>query len=738
MNIAESYRWPMEACAYGNDAAQRGLLYLEMLRKRGNNYLAHIRDGQPPVLVFDHETVMEGATMDRPANYSLVRIINKRDIVTPNRRRRPPAPSMESADRRTVCDDRRPCIKHPKTDAKENERPIIFIDPRAGHGPGIGGSKQESQVGMALDAGHPVYFMIFSTDPMPGQTLTDVRNVQIRFIEEVRRRHPDAHKPAIVGNCQGGWAAALVGAERPDLVGPMVFNGSPLSYWAGVVGINPMRYLGGLWGGVWINSLLSDIGNGIFDGANLVGNFESLNPSNTLWTKQYHAYANVDTEEKRYLDFEKWWGGFFMLSAEEIHQIVEGLFVGNKLERGEFELDPGRPVDLKCNNNPVVVFSSFGDNITPPQQALNWIVKTYGTVEEIKRREQVIVSIGHSSIGHLGIFVSAKIARKEHKKIIASFEMLDFLPPGLYAMDIKENPNDPGDFSVTYVEQTMDDIMAMGDGWEDEEAFYTVRQLSQINDRLYRCFVGPWIRWSSNAITAETGRQLHPMRVQRYWFSDLNPWMVPIRLGASLLHSSHGRQPVSRENPFWQAQERMSETIVAGLDSFRDMRDNWCESIFKTAYENPWIRFFSPKGATQTKPDLAKLETLRRQDADQWLRAMEKGGFAEAIVRILLALGLADQKIKSKSFYVFEAIVRKNERLKALGHEKIKEIVRSQYRILQTDTDQAIASLPRLLSTKEERSQTLAIVNERKDSSKHKFNPMEQDVFDRIISVLKE
>jgi hypothetical protein len=101
---------------------------------------------------------------------------------------------------------------------------------------------------------------------------------------------------------------------------------------------------------------------------------------------------------------------------------------------------PGRRVDLKNNDNPVVVFASFGDNITPPQQAFNWIVKTYGTVEEIKRRGQVIVCIGHSKIGHLGIFVSAKIARKEHKAIIASFDMLYYLPPGLYEMKIEDDP----------------------------------------------------------------------------------------------------------------------------------------------------------------------------------------------------------------------------------------------------------------------------------------------------------
>ncbi len=41
--------------------------------------------------------------------------------------------------------------------------PVIIVDPRAGHGPGIGGVKRESEVGMAMREGRPVYFVIFYT-----------------------------------------------------------------------------------------------------------------------------------------------------------------------------------------------------------------------------------------------------------------------------------------------------------------------------------------------------------------------------------------------------------------------------------------------------------------------------------------------------------------------------------------------------------------------------------------------
>ena len=96
-----------------------------------------------------------------------------------------------------------------------------------------------------------------------------------------------------------------------------------------------MRYTGGLVGGVVPAMLLADLGNGVFDGSLLVQNFENLNPANTYWKKLYNLYAKVDTEAARFLEFERWWGGFFMMNEEEIRWIVENLFIGNRLAHGQ-------------------------------------------------------------------------------------------------------------------------------------------------------------------------------------------------------------------------------------------------------------------------------------------------------------------------------------------------------------------------------------------------------------------
>ncbi len=317
---------------YGIDSVQRSALFWDTLRERGNNYLAHEAAGKPPLLHYQWEPLADARSFERPVNYALVRIVPPDGI---------------------RIDDAL--------------RPFVIIDPRAGHGPGIGGFKEDSEVGVALKAGHPVYFVIFFPDPEPGQTLADVVDAEAELVRMVAARHPDSPKPVLVGNCQGGWAVMMLAASRPDIAGPCVINGAPMSYWAGNDAENPLRYYGGLFGGAWINLFAGDLGGGKFDGAHLVANFENLNPANALWEKYYHLYENIDDEASRFLEFERWWGGFYLFNDAEIRWIVNNLFVGNKLSAGDARLGPGRFFDLKSIKSPIIVFASMGDNITPPQ-----------------------------------------------------------------------------------------------------------------------------------------------------------------------------------------------------------------------------------------------------------------------------------------------------------------------------------------------------------------------------------
>lgn len=712
-----------DAWEYGLDSMQRSLIFMDVMRKRGNNYLEHLQQGQPPVLTFDYEMIMDGRELERPVNYSLVRILDKR------------SPEHESI---KIKDRRHTLAKRQISAMSSKERPIVIIDPRAGHGPGIGGSKRDSEIGIALSEGRAVYFILFYTKPMPGQTLVDVKNAEVKFIEEVVRRHPNSPRPSIIGNCQAGWAAALIAADRPDISGPLVLNGAPLSYWAGIDGTNPMRYRGGLLGGVWINTFLSDLGNGVFDGANLVSNMEDLNPANTYWTKQYNLYANIDTEEERYLNFEKWWGGFFLLTYEEIHFIVDSLFMGNRLESGSIVMDE-KSLDLKNIESPVVVFASQGDNITPPQQALNWIAKVYGSVEEIKRLKKTIIYMIHPHIGHLGIFVAGSVAKKEHKEIIGSVDLIDFLPPGLYEMVIDEKELEAfegGRLVGRYEERTMEDLLRLDDGFEDEGDFLPVQYVSKFNDNMYRILVSPFIKPFINDIIAEAFRQCNPLRFSRYIFADKNPFMLPVRMYAPVARQF--REQAAEDNMFVMLERWASSMIESGLELYKDSRDQTHEFFFRLLYGNTRAKKIAMGERGLSKVFGATLrdnQALLDEDKKHWISMMDKGGLVEGMIRIMVALVGEDGVYSRSEFAVGEKIVMAHRELRKINPRDFRKILIEQSRILEADRDRAIDSLASLLPPSKDRDLALKVVSEI-ISGFDSLGHSEKKLAKRIMSVL--
>ena len=387
------------AIEYAVDAAQRNLLFLDVMRQRGNQYREHLAETAPNVLDYKVELVADGRQLDKPVNYCLVRII-------------PPA----------------------GIEIDPTRRPFVIVDPRAGHGPGIGGFKADSEIGVALKAGHPCYFIGFLPEPMPGQTIEDIARAEAVFLKRVLELHPQADgRPCVIGNCQAGWAVMMLAAIRPGFVRSDHHCRFAAFLLAGRARqISYALFSGGLLGGSWLTALTSDLGHGKFDGAWLVQNFENQNPANTLWSKQYNLYSKIDTEAPRYLGFERWWGGHVNLNAEEIQFIVDELFVGNNLAAGNIQTSEGLAIDLRNIRSPIVVFCSEGDNVTPPQQALGWILDLYQDVDEIRAYGQTIVYTIHDKVGHLGIFVSGGVARKQHDEFSSNIDLIDTLPPGLY------------------------------------------------------------------------------------------------------------------------------------------------------------------------------------------------------------------------------------------------------------------------------------------------------------------
>jgi pimeloyl-ACP methyl ester carboxylesterase len=670
--------WPLPGAndlfEYWVDTWQRSILLLDVLRQRGNNSREHNARKAPHVLSFEAELVLDGRSLPRPVNYGLVRIIPLKG-----------------------------------TSIDPGKRPFIVFDPRAGHGPGIGGMKHDSEIGVALAAGHPCYFVGFLPDPVPGQTIEDVCEAEARFVEEVVARHPNAEgKPCLIGNCQAGWQIMMMSATHPDRVGPIMLAGSPISYWAGVHGKNPMRYLGGLLGGTWLTSLAGDLGNGIFDGANLVANFESLHPDNTYWKKIYNLYSKVDTESPRFLEFEKWWGSPVLLNAGEMQAIADQLFVGNKLSSGELHSSTGMRVDLRNIKSPIVVFCSWGDDITPPQQALDWILDLYDHEEEIVKAGQTIVYCLHQSIGHLGIFVSGKVATKEHGEFAQSMDMIDLMPPGLYEAvitDVDESVENPdlvqGSYLFSLEARTLDDIRKLGcNSPEDDRAFATAARVSEITQGVYGTLMRPAVRATVTETGAELMRRGHPNRLRFGMFADENPFMRPIADWAETVRGN--RRPVSPDNPFLTFERMMSDMITSGLKMWGKARDAATETFFFNTYGSPLLQAMVGLHADATSVSRhigrdAAREAAASQAAARLEQCIDQGGLIEAAVRALIYVRLPEGKVDERGFAALKQISAELPAAKRIGLARFKEIVKEQYVILLLDAERAIAALPKLL-----------------------------------------
>ena len=684
--------WPIpvanDLLNYWIDAWQRSILLLDVLRQRGNNYIEHNSRKAPHVLSFDVELVLDGRKLPRPVNYVLARIV-------------PPE----------------------GTAIDPHKRPFIVFDPRAGHGPGIGGMKHDSEIGVALKAGHPCYFVGFLPDPIPGQTVEDVCEAEARFVDEVVKRHPNTDgKPCLIGNCQAGWQIMMMSAIHPERVGPIMLAGSPLSYWAGVHGKNAMRYLGGLLGGTWLTSLAGDLGKGIFDGANLVANFESMHPDNTYWKKIYNVYSKIDTEPPRFLEFEKWWGSPVLLTAGEMQSIADQLFVGNKLSCGELHTSNGLRVDLRNIKSPIIVFCSCGDDITPPQQALDWILDLYDHEDEIVAAGQTIVYCLHQSIGHLGIFVSGKVATKEHEEFANAMDMIDLMPPGLYEAvitGIDETVENrellQGNYLFSLEARKLDDIRRLGGNTaEDDRAFAAVARLSEITQGLYSTLMRPAARAIVTEQSAELMRRSHPNRLRFAMFADENPFMRPVTDLADAVRRD--RRPVRPDNPFLAFEHMVSDMIANGLEMWGQARDAATEAFFFNTYGSPLLQAMVGLRADETSVsrrigrDVAR-EAAAKEAAAHLEQSIGQGGLIEAAVRALIYVRLPEGKVDDRGFAALKQISAELPAAKRVGLARFKEIVKEQYLMLLLDAERAITALPKLLpSNRRQCEEALALV----------------------------
>ena len=175
-------------------------------------------------------------------------------------------------------------------------------------------------------------------------------------------------------------------------------------------------------------------------------------------------------------------------------------------------------------------------------------------------------------MGHLGIFVSARVARLEHRAILESLDEIEALAPGLYEMKIDNPSGDPDchkpNYSVRFQRRHVEELRAP----TDRAAFERVRLLSEASDAMYGAVFSPWVRALSNPWITEALKWTHPMRTSRYLFSEqFNPWMRGL---ASIAESvSENRKPLPEGHPILLQERRLLSEVSDALGHARKARD---------------------------------------------------------------------------------------------------------------------------------------------------------------------
>jgi hypothetical protein len=271
----------------------------------------------------------------------------------------------------------------------------------------------------------------------------------------------------------------------------------------------------------------------------------------------------------------------------------------------------------------------------------------------------------------------------------------------------------PGQYLVRFENRSIADILALGDGREDEKAFETMNRISEVNEGLYDRFVSPWVRMWSNEATANAWWMAQPRRFERFVFSDLNPAVSPIKAMAEAVRK--GRKPVGADHPMAAAECAASASIVSTLRAYGELQGWFQELAFKAIYNSPWVEAWAGLGAPhadQRKPRARDpmSEALFQRSMEAIAARAEQGGFGEAVVRMLLAAARSARMIDARHFRLAQRIVDEYPAFQKIDPAALKALIREQALLLCFDERHALACLPKLLPTEPLRRQALDLV----------------------------
>jgi hypothetical protein len=337
----------------------------------------------------------------------------------------------------------------------------------------------------------------------------------------------------------------------------------------------------------------------------------------------------------------------------------------------------------------------------------------YSSTEELKANGQVIVGLLHHSAGHLALFVSGKVAKREHTQVVSVLESIEALPPGLYAMQIKESKGADGttEYEVEFQEHRLEDLAVRLNRFErvDERPFEAVEAVSQLNQRAYELFGRPLVMALTSPVGAWLGRAFHPLRIQHWSFSDLNPWLWWVEAAADAARAH--RKKTEPSHPLRKVEAAVSALVSGALDLHKELRDATTEAVFFEIYGNMFIGYSGEKlhvDATRTPPvNPASLPVVTGA-----LAAVEQGGYAAALARVGELLARSGAPVPLSRIERKAALIKEYAELLPDLPEREWKLTRGrQYNIVRYEPERALSTLPQLLVDPGDRERFLQVMD---------------------------
>src|SRR3954452_9472378 len=183
--------------------------------------------------------------------------------------------------------------------------PTLVLPPQAGHSSSIVDfSAEQSQMQVIRAAGLERVFSlewIGATQATKHYGLSDYLAFIERSVEHI------GGPVNLIGDCQGGWLAAIYASLHPEHVNTLTLAGAPIDFHAGDGPIAEWVRLLCSTGGMGFYEALVASRGGVMAGDYLLGGFIALKPENEV-SKQLGLLASLDdpVHRRRYAEFEDW------------------------------------------------------------------------------------------------------------------------------------------------------------------------------------------------------------------------------------------------------------------------------------------------------------------------------------------------------------------------------------------------------------------------------------------------